>query len=818
MGNILNFNVNKIDVRLSNAHYWDLYLAKGDYSIIPKDTILSGDCLVAHYDFDEPAIYAGTGATPSDRLLSLTTWTEATNDGFILPRIGLTGIDNGLITFNKVSGDTGNTALLSALTASTLVIPSGETRLNINRVTGMTGDFIYPMEIIPNTANQVGDYAKLCGGFYQGYYKLDGYNYEILPNRVPKGWTAEFWLRPNEDCLSGNTGTTTYAVYSGTPLFKYDSQRVVRVTIENHGMSVGDIITVTATTNDVMFLPNFSPNVYFTTVTNILDDDNFEYIGSTAMLGFDTSGTGTVTLYDTTCYSGISLTKYSGDKIEVPISGLTTNDYVSVTGITPSILSPNFTPVDGSGINDGYRIIYSASSSGFTYQTSNLTLPVPEYATGTVCTYSIREINETKPILNDVYTNNSGFFLYFGTRAENKFWNQFEGLNTGTTSGCTSGATEWCTIPKEIDVSFTDDEGHLIPLDPPAYTFNKTDNNFLIYSRGGGGACGSCGSCSSGTTCTNPFPTSGGKTVCNWTGGSYTFTGITQVVTDDRNPFLVYSRASGRCGGCNGCNDDTRSGETVCSFSGFTSPLKELDKKADIIDNAIGFRITEDGRIGYRKLILTASCVNEVTVTGVTIEEQYSATGMVVDNQWQMISIRFVADTTLDECELEWKPARKGKLMFYVNRRLKFIVKDFDEFIARRLFEHKDKQLGVPYNISLGGGSQGLLESMTFDGQDPDDLNCIIQNNFAGTFIGDISQFRFYICDLSYCDIVNNYEQEVFRYSCTDCPEEEEFYLLQENGGGLLQEDGFYILNESQFLLQENGDLLLQENGDNLIE
>ena len=627
MGNILNFNVNKIDMRLSNAHYWDLYLAKGDYSIVPKDSILTGTCLVAHYDFDEPAIYAGTGATPSDRLLSLTTWDNATNDGFVLPRIGLTGIDNGLITFNKVSGDTGNTALLSALTASTLVIPSGETRLNVNRVTGMTGDYIYPMEIIPNTANQVGDYARLCGGFYQGYYKLDGYDYEVLPNRVPKGWTAEFWLRPNDECLTGNTGT----------------------------------------------------------------------------------------------------------------------------------------------------------------------------------------------ILNDDYTGNTGFFLYFGTRAENKFWNQFEGLNTGTTSGCTSGATEWCTIPKEIDVSFTDDEGHLIPLDPPAYTFSETDNNFLIYSRGGGGACGSCGSCSSGTTCSDPFPTSGGKTVRNWTGGSYTFTGITQVVTDDRNPFLVYSRASGRCGGCSDCVGGG-SGETVCSFSGFTSPLTELDKKADIVDNAIGFRITEDGRIGYRKLILTASCVNEVTVTGVTIEEQYSATGMVTDNQWQMISIRFVADTTLDECELEWKPARKGKLMFYVNRRLKFIVRDFDEFIARRLFEHKDKQLGVPYNISLGGGSQGLLESMTFDGQDPDDLNCIIQNNFAGTFIGDISQFRFYICDLSYCDIVNNYEQEVFRYTCTDCPEEEEFYLLQENGGTLLQEDGFYILNESQFLLQENGDLLLQENGDNLIE
>ena len=60
--------------------------------------------------------------------------------------------------------------------------------------------------------------------------------------------------------------------------------------------------------------------------------------------------------------------------------------------------------------------------------------------------------------------------------------------------------------------------------------------------------------------------------------------------------------------------------------------------------------------------------------------------------------------------------------MFYVDGRLKFVVDDFKEFVSKRLNEYKDKQLGVPFNISLGGGSQGLLESMTFDGQDPDDL------------------------------------------------------------------------------------------------
>jgi hypothetical protein len=53
---------------------------------------------------------------------------------------------------------------------------------------------------------------------------------------------------------------------------------------------------------------------------------------------------------------------------------------------------------------------------------------------------------------------------------------------------------------------------------------------------------------------------------------------------------------------------------------------------------------------------------------------------------------------------------------------------------------------------------------MTFDGQDPNDLGLKIEQNFTGTFIGDISQFRFYICDLNWIDINNNYNRDKNRY------------------------------------------------------
>lgn len=572
-GNILNFNSKKIQLRLSDSEYHDFYLAKDEYCI-PQTNGLNSDCLVAHYDFNENGIY-GTGTTSADTIYSLATWTGATNTGYTLDTIGLTGIDNGLITFEKLSGDTGNTALLSALTGSTLVIPSGDTRLVLNRVTGMTGNYVYPLEYVP-FSGAVGDHMNFCGGFYQGYYKIDGTTYEVLPNRVPKAWTAEFWVNKSDTiCSTGTTGTT----------------------------------------------------------------------------------------------------------------------------------------------------------------------------------------------LNDLYPDNKGIFFYMGTRAENKFWNQFEGLNTGTTSGCTSGATEWCTIPKETEINVIDDASGLpFPVSPPLVTIDEITNQFLIYGRAKTGS-----TCSS--WCNTTSVGFGTKLACSFTGDSIFITQVKMEKVDFRNPFLIYSRAKAGSSFCSPCGSGGTTGTLACSYSGDSVPMTQLDWKVDVEDNAMAFIIKDDGSIGYR-LLTVSPCSGDTKLSGCQIEESFSASGMVQDDEWTNISVRFVSNQTLDECELETKGPREGKLMFYVNCRLKHSA-PFDELIARRLgidCEHWKKQVGVPYNISLGGGSQGLLETMTFDGQDPSDLGLCIQENFAGTFIGSISQFRFHICDLNWCDLKANCAEECERYgTCTGC-------------------------------------------------
>ena len=340
-----------------------------------------------------------------------------------------------------------------------------------------------------------------------------------------------------------------------------------------------------------------------------------------------------------------------------------------------------------------------------------------------------------------------------GTRAENKFWTVFDGNNTGCTSactvpvGCTGTPTTFCTIPKESEITL--DDGHA--LSPPPTRFITTDNQFLIYNRGGGHG----GQTHYGIT----YPQ--GRLTSNFTGGSITYTAVTQGVISPDNPFLVYCRSHGRtsCGG-----NDGGTCKTVRTYSGETAPLTTLDVNVDILDNAIGFRVRDDGSVGYRLLTMTASCVNDVYVSGVTVTEDYSVSGTVSSDVWANISVRFYAYETYDGDLLRCGERRLGRLAIYVNGKLKLWVDDFLEIVPRRLDEDKNKQVGVPYNISLGGGSQGLLESMTFDGQDPDDLGLNIEQNFAGTFIGSISQFKFYSCDLSWVEIENNYNQLLNRY------------------------------------------------------
>jgi hypothetical protein len=57
-----------------------------------------GDSFVVWYDFNNSNTYFNN---LSSDIYSLITWTGATNTGYTMDTIGLTGIDNGLVPYNK---------------------------------------------------------------------------------------------------------------------------------------------------------------------------------------------------------------------------------------------------------------------------------------------------------------------------------------------------------------------------------------------------------------------------------------------------------------------------------------------------------------------------------------------------------------------------------------------------------------------------------------------------------------------------------------------------------------------------------------------
>ena len=78
----------------------------------------------------------------------------------------------------------------------------------------------------------------------------------------------------------------------------------------------------------------------------------------------------------------------------------------------------------------------------------------------------------------------------------------------------------------------------------------------------------------------------------------------------------------------------------------------------------------------------------------------------------------------------------------------------------RSLNDLSSKQEGVPYNISIGGGTQGLCDTIGIDYLSTPDSVLPLEQNFAGTFIGYLKSFKVYDCQLNYSVIQRKVEEE----------------------------------------------------------
>ena len=176
MSIVNNYAFKNLRLRLTNVNYWDLVLSSDmrgyDHTTLYCDNIISGDTLLVYMDFNNNNCVSGR------TIYSLTTWKDSILpiSGLSLCDIGLTGVDNGFVP---------------NLTGETLYISSGDPRFYMTQVTGQT--YEYPIIF---TGDSSGNYAQFNGGFYQGFYKLFEYDYNIFPERMNKGWSVEMILKP----------------------------------------------------------------------------------------------------------------------------------------------------------------------------------------------------------------------------------------------------------------------------------------------------------------------------------------------------------------------------------------------------------------------------------------------------------------------------------------------------------------------------------------------------------------------------------------------------------------------------------------------
>ncbi len=140
--------------------------------------------------------------------------------------------------------------------------------------------------------------------------------------------------------------------------------------------------------------------------------------------------------------------------------------------------------------------------------------------------------------------------------------------------------------------------------------------------------------------------------------------------------------------------------------SKYTTEFYIPNASANTANNVIAFELTQDKHLAYKYingegLIVTNISPATITNTGFTI-----------------ISISFLPnDIITDPDILECAEQRKGKLTFFINGRSIWTIKEFPEFYCKAFNNDKEKQEGVPYSISWGGGSQGLGCSYHYDFQ-----------------------------------------------------------------------------------------------------
>jgi len=395
-----------------------------------------------------------------------------------------------------------------------------------------------------------------------------------------------------------------------------------------------------------------------------------------------------------------------------------------------------------------------------------------------------RWTGDTSGGLNNRYPDNKGTFFYMGARAENKFYHYADGspkqdtgytrvtsgLTCMHTCGCAStantssdcmqvyqpsgGTITHCTCGCPCDCESKAEYPEKDPL------YDEVSNALSLRLSGDTG---------SPRLCVKTYRITGG---CESTGTC--LTGLTYVTGTSLTEWCSTRGIFDNCSGTTYSNV-----EHWVQIDAVFQRYEWLDK-CDLYDKGgLGLLVKD---VYYATLENRSVSLIEPPITR---EQPYDPASTEV--------------VTFNDMWTEEQKYRLGTLKFYVNGKLFMVTENFEEIIPRLLNTPKEKQIGVGYNISIGGGTQGLHDNLTFSGvcpetieemvyqQDPECLtthdldNTIysgltthikLEEYFGGSMIGDVSAFRMYTEPLNASQIKHNFRLLKLKYNLLDpdCP------------------------------------------------
>ena len=388
--------------------------------------------------------------------------------------------------------------------------------------------------------------------------------------------------------------------------------------------------------------------------------------------------------------------------------------------------------------------------------------------------------------LNSRYPNNKGTFFYMGARAENKFYHYPDGSPTQdsgytrVTSGLTCMDTCACGL-----------------------LGSNPHDCLKVYQQSGGTSY----NCSCGCPCSCGISAQYPETDPLYDGVSNALS--LRLSGDTGSPKLCVKtyRITGGC-------ETTGTCITGITYTTGTS-VTEWCSTRGIFDDCSGTTYSnvehwaQIDAVFQRNEWFDLCDLSMKGGLGLIAKEIYTAT--TANNSISLIEPPITHEVKYDPATTEvvtfndnWTAEEKyrlGTMKFYVNGKLFMIAENFEEIIPRLLDTPKEKQIGVGYNISLGGGTQGLHDNLTFSGgcppnlsgityqQDPECLtthdldNTIysgltthikLEEYFGGSMIGDISSFRMYTEPLNASQVKHNFNLLKLKYdlldpNCLDC-------------------------------------------------